>query len=144
MPSDYANELMGRVGLDTTEWKKGITDLNAGIKKIETSFQATAALMDDWSGSSEGLGKRIDSLNDKLELQKKKLEILKKAYEEEVAQNGASSAAAEELAKKMGVDPAALKKTIDEFNSGVDAKKDKLGKKLYNFYLHQMNKDISF
>ena len=23
-------------------------------------------------------------------------------------------------------------------------KKDKLGKKLYNFYLHQMNKDISF
>lgn len=34
----------------------------------------------------------------------------------------------EELAKKMGVDPAALKKTIDEFNSGVDAKKDKLGK----------------
>lgn len=113
MPSDYANELMGRVGLDTTEWKKGITDLNAGIKKIETSFQATAALMDDWSGSSEGLGKRIDSLNDKLELQKKKLEILKKAYEEEVAQNGASSEAAEELAKKMYYAQSEIQRTRD-------------------------------
>lgn len=123
MPSDYANELMGRVGLDTTEWKKGITDLNAGIKKIETSFQATAALMDDWSGSSEGLGKRIDSLNDKLELQKKKLEILKKAYEEEVAQNGASSKAAVELAKKMYQTQGEIERTrqnIEKYGKSLD------------------------
>ncbi|MEE0840756.1 MAG: hypothetical protein U0L72_09495, partial [Acutalibacteraceae bacterium] len=76
MPSDYANDLMARVGLDTTEWKKGITDLNAGIKHIETGFQATAALMDDWGNSSEGLKKRIETLNDKLALQKQKLDIL--------------------------------------------------------------------
>lgn len=124
LPSDYANELMGRVGLDTTEWKKGITDLNAGIKKIETSFQASAALMDDWSGSSEGLGKRIDSLNDKLELQKKKLEILKKAYEEEIAQNGASSAAAEELAKKMYQTQGEIERTrqnIEKYGKSLDS-----------------------
>ena len=34
----------------------------------------------------------------------------------------------EELAEKMGLDPKALKATIDEFNAGVDAKHDKLGK----------------
>ena len=34
----------------------------------------------------------------------------------------------EELAKKMGVDPKTFRATIDEFNAGVDAKKDKLGK----------------
>lgn len=101
MPSEYANDLMARVGLDTTEWKKGITDLNAGIKHIETGFQATAALMDDWSNSSDGLKKRIESLNDKLALQKQKLDILKKAYDEEVQANGESSKAAQELAKKM-------------------------------------------
>lgn len=101
MPSDYANDLMARVGLDTTEWKKGITDLNAGIKHIETGFQATAALMDDWGNSSEGLKKRIETLNDKLALQKQKLDILKKAYDEEVAANGEGSKAAEELGKKM-------------------------------------------
>ena len=113
LPSDYANELMAKVGLDTTEWKKGITDLNAGIKKIETSFQASAALMDDWSGSSEGLGKRIDSLNDKLELQKKKLEILIKAYEDEVAQNGAASEAAKSLAEKMFKAQSEIQRTRD-------------------------------
>lgn len=143
LPSDYANELMAKVGLDTTEWKKGITDLNAGIKKIETSFQASAALMDDWSGSSEGLGKRIDSLNDKLELQKKKLEILKKAYEEEVAQNGASSKAAEELAKKMYYAQSEIQRTrdsIEKYGKSLDdvtnktkaqiKKAEELGKKL--------------
>ena len=128
MPSDYANELMAKVGLDTTEWKKGITDLNAGIKKIETSFQASAALMDDWSGSSEGLGKRLDSLNDKLELQKKKLDILRKAYEDEVAQNGASSKAAEELAKKMYQVQGEISKTqsnIEKYGKALDDVTDK-------------------
>lgn len=35
----------------------------------------------------------------------------------------------EELAGKMKVDPAVLRKTIDDFNAGVDAQKDALGKK---------------
>ena len=123
MPSDYANELMAKVGLDTTEWKKGITDLNAGIKKIETSFQASAALMDDWSGSSEGLGKRLDSLNDKLELQKKKLDILRKAYEDEVAQNGAASEAAKSLAEKMFKAQGEIERTrrdIEKYGKSLD------------------------
>lgn len=34
----------------------------------------------------------------------------------------------EELAKKMGVDAKVLRKTIDDFNAGVDAQKDALGK----------------
>lgn len=139
MPSEYANDLMARVGLDTTEWKKGITDLNAGIKHIETGFQATAALMDDWGNSSEGLKKRVESLNDKLALQKQKLDILKKAYEEEVAANGEGSKAAEELAKKMY----AAKNEIDRTKASVDlySKKlddmavisDKTAQKLENF-----------
>ena len=122
MPSEYANDLMARVGLDTTDWKKGITDLNAGIKHIETGFQATAALMDDWGNSSEGLKKRVESLNDKLALQKQKLDILKKAYEEEVAANGEGSKAAEELAKKMY----AAKNEIDRTKASVDLYSKKL------------------
>ena len=34
----------------------------------------------------------------------------------------------EDLAKQMGLEPAALKKTVDEYNSYVDSKKDPLGK----------------
>lgn len=120
MPSDYANDLMARVGLDTTEWKKGITDLNAGLKHIETGFQASAAMMDDWSNNSDGLRKRIDTLNDKLAIQKQKLEILKKAYEEEVAANGESSKAAEELAKKMYATQNEIKRTQSNIKSYTD------------------------
>lgn len=101
MSSDYANELSSKVGLDVTDWKKGITELTAGVKKIETSFQASAALMDNWSGSSEGLKSRIESLNSELTLQKKKLEILKAAYEDVVEKEGAASEAAKSLAAKM-------------------------------------------
>ncbi len=101
MPSEYANELMGRVGLDTTDWKKGINELNAGIKHIETGFQATAALMDDWSHSSDGLKKRVSSLNDILAMQKQKLDMLLKAYDEEVAKSGEMSNASKNLASKM-------------------------------------------
>lgn len=114
MPSDYANELSSKVGLDVTEWKKGITELNAGTKKIETSFQASAALMDDWSNSSEGLKKRIESLNDELVLQKKKLEILKNAYDDVVEKEGATSKAAQDLAKKMFQAQGDIKKTTDK------------------------------
>lgn len=120
MPSEYANDLMARVGLDTTEWKKGITDLNAGIKHIETGFQASAALMDDWSNNSDGLRKRIETLNDKLALQQYKLEKLKKAYEEEVAQNGESSKAADELAKKMYAAQNEIKRTESSIGTFTD------------------------
>lgn len=101
MPSDYVNELTSKVGLDVTEWKKGITELTAGVKKIETSFQASAALMNNWSSSSDGLKSRIKSLNDELTLQKKKLEILKNAYNDVVEKEGATSKAAESLASQM-------------------------------------------
>lgn len=124
MPSEYANELMGRVGLDTTDWKKGITELNAGIKHIETGFQVTAALMDDWSHNSDGLKKRVDTLNDKLALQKQKLDLLTKAYNEEVAANGASSKAAENLAKKMYATKAEIEKTKESLNYYAQAEKD--------------------
>lgn len=40
----------------------------------------------------------------------------------------------EELAKKMGLPPAALKATVDEFNAGVKAGKDKLGKYQRNLF----------
>lgn len=139
MPSEYANDLMARVGLDTTEWKKGITDLNAGIKHIETGFQASAALMDDWSNSSEGLGKRVESLNDKLALQKQKLEKLKKAYDEEVAANGAASKAAESLAAKMFTCQNEIKRTesdIDKYTSKLESlatTSDKVASRLDSF-----------
>ena len=128
MPSDYVNELTSKVGLDVTEWKKGITELTAGVKKIETSFQASAALMDNWSGSSEGLKSRIESLNGALTLQKKKLEILKSAYEDVVEKEGATSNAAKSLAAQMFKAREDIEKTTDKLKYYTEAEQKVIDK----------------
>jgi phage-related protein/uncharacterized coiled-coil DUF342 family protein len=99
MPGE--NDLSGKVGLDTTGFKKGITELNAQVRSIETGFRASAAVMDDWSSTSGGLTSRIDSLNQKLDLQKQKLSILNDEYQKTVKEQGANSSAAQSLANQM-------------------------------------------
>ena len=101
MSFDNDNNLSATVGMDTTDFKSGVTELNAQIKHIERSFQATAAVMDDWGNSSDGLKKRVTSLGDKISLQKKKLELLNSEYQKTVKEQGENSAAAESLAQKM-------------------------------------------
>lgn len=128
MSSDYANELSSKVGLDVTDWKKGITELTAGVKKIETSFQASAALMDNWSGSSEGLKSRIESLNSELTLQKKKLEILKAAYEDVVEKEGATSKAAKSLAAQMFNARGDIEKTTEKLKYYTEAEQKVIDK----------------
>ena len=128
MSSDYANELSSKVGLDVTDWKKGVTELTAGVKKIETSFQASAALMDNWSGSSEGLKSRIESLNSELTLQKKKLEILKAAYEDVVEKEGATSKAAKSLAAQMFNVRGDIEKTTEKLKYYTEAEQKVIDK----------------
>ena len=95
------NDLTGRVGLDTTAFKTGISDLNSSIKSIETSFRASAAVMDNWSGNTAGLQGRVDSLSEKLTLQKQKLSTLNEEYQKTVQAQGADSTAAQSLANQM-------------------------------------------
>lgn len=128
MSSDYANELSSKVGLDVTDWKKGVTELTAGVKKIETSFQASAALIDNWSGSSEGLKSRIESLNSELTLQKKKLEILKAAYENVVEKEGATSKAAKSLAAQMFNVRGDIEKTTEKLKYYTEAEQKVIDK----------------
>jgi hypothetical protein len=95
------NDLKSSVGMDTTAFKAGVTELNAQIKSIETGFRASAAVMGDWSNTSNGLGERTTSLSDKLTLQKQKLEILNAEYQKAVTEQGATSKAAASLANQM-------------------------------------------
>ena len=95
------NELSGKVGLDTTGFKAGVSELNAQIRSIETGFRASAAVMGDWSSKSDGLKQRTDSLSDKLHLQKQKLSLLNQEYKKAVTEQGANSKAAQSLANQM-------------------------------------------
>ena len=74
MPND--NDLSGRVGLDTTDFKKGVTELNAQMRSIETSFRASATIMGEWGTKSDGLKLRTDSLNEKIDTSETKIKYI--------------------------------------------------------------------
>ena len=99
MPNE--NDLSGKVGLDTTAFKTGVTELVAQMKSVETSFRASAAVMGNWSNSTQGLSERVTSLESKLKLQKQALSTLNSEYQKAVAEQGADSKSAQSLANQM-------------------------------------------
>jgi len=94
-------ELGGKVSLDVTDWKTGIAELNRATRVIESGFRAAAAGMDDWAKSADGLEKRIESLTKEMELQEKKVGLLRKEYERIAEEKGKDSRAAQELLIKL-------------------------------------------
>jgi phage-related protein len=95
------NNLGSSVGLDVTAFKAGVMELTNQMKSIETSFRASAAVMGNWSSSTQGLSERVSSLQDKLSLQRKALDTLNSAYEKTVSEQGAGSKSAQSLANQM-------------------------------------------
>ena len=129
--SENENELGGKVGLDVTGFKAGITELNRQVRVIESGFKATAAGMADWGSETEGLKARISSLTQITELQRKKVASLTAEYEKVAAKEGANSKAAQELEVWINKETAALNKNQQELQQNVKAL-DNLGKESDN------------
>src|SRR3989337_1048148 len=103
-------DLSGKVGLDVTDFKAGIAELNRDIRVIESGFRATAAGMGDWSKSATGLETRIKALNSEIDVQQKKVTALQGEYQRVAAEKGENSRAAEELKIKLNKENEALGK----------------------------------
>ncbi|MEA4919386.1 MAG: phage tail tape measure protein [Clostridiaceae bacterium] len=99
MPGE--NDISGKVGLDYSDFQRGVSALNQQIKNVEVSFRGSAATMDDWSSTSEGLQLRIDSLNEKMTLQKTKLKALTDEFSLLSNSEGDHSKEQEQLAGQM-------------------------------------------
>ena len=67
-------------GIDVTDLKAGLKTANALIRESESEFRKAAAGMEDWTKSQEGLEAKITSLNKISDLQRQKVEALKKEY----------------------------------------------------------------
>jgi len=132
------NDLSGKVGLDTTNFKQGISDLNRQIRVIDTGFKAAAAGMEDWGASSDGLHAKIKSLNEITDLQKKKIAGLTDEYKRIAAEKGADSKAAQDMQVWINKENAALNKNelelkncssaLDNFGKETDQATEKTGK----------------
>lgn len=106
--------ISGKVGLDTTDFKTALSELNRDIRVIESGFKATAAALGDWGNSIDGLEARIGALNGEIGIQQKKIEALREEYQRVAAEKGETSRAAEELKIKLNRETEALNKMQTE------------------------------
>lgn len=121
-----AEERLGAsFSIDTSSLKTGLAQANRLIRESESEFKSAAAGMDDWSESQEGLEARIKHLNNAQDLQKKKVEALKKEYKRLVDEGmDETSKAAVEFRTNINKEQAALNKTEKELKEQTDALKD--------------------
>lgn len=111
----------GKVGLDVTDFKTALSEMNRDIRVIESAFKASVSGLDDWSKSASGLEQRISALNGQIDIQKEKVGALQQEYERVASEQGDSSRAAEEMAIKLNKEVEALGKMQRELNLSEEA-----------------------
>jgi hypothetical protein len=115
MPNS-ANDLSGRVGLDTTDFKTGMSAMNRELRVLESSFRASAAGLGDWAKDASGLEMRVKSLNSQIDIQKQKVGALTSEYQRVAAESGNNSRAAQELQIKLNKETETLGKMESELS----------------------------
>lgn len=117
------NERIGAsFNIDITDLKAGLAQANRLIKESESEFRAAAAGMDDWSDSEEGLRKKIKSLEEVTDLQRKKVDALTQEYESLISDGlDPASRQATELRTKINNERTALAKNEKELKNQRDA-----------------------
>ena len=109
-----SSDINGKIGLDVTNFKTGISELNRQIKVIDSGFRAAAAGLGSWGESADGLKTRITSLNQIIDIQKKKIESLGSEYKKIAAEKGADSKAAQDMQIRINKETEALNKNENE------------------------------
>lgn len=120
------NNLSGKVGLDTTEFKTGITELNRQVRVIESGFRAASAGLGNWGKSASGLELRIEALTKEMGIQEQKVEATRREYERIAKEKGENSRAAQELQIKLNRENETLGKMQSELRQ-TNEKLDEMG-----------------
>lgn len=102
------NRITGSVGLDISDFKANVTQLNRQIELVRTGFQAAGDGTAEFGKSQEGLQAKIKALTETTELQRKKIENLDTQRKKVIATEGENSKAAENLTIKINKETAAL------------------------------------
>lgn len=112
-----AENLGASFTIDVSQLKKGLQTANKLIRESESQFKAAAAGMQDWTKSQEGLEKKLQSLNEIADLQKKKVEALKSEYNRLISEGlDPSSDRAITLRTQINRETEALENSRSEIN----------------------------
>lgn len=120
------NDLSGRLGLDSSDFKTQLTTLNRELRVMESSFRASAASLGDWANNASGLEMRIKSLTGQMEVQAEKVNRLRAEYARVAKEQGESSRGAQELLIKLNKETETLNKMDNELRQAKTSL-DKMG-----------------
>jgi len=114
---EAAEKLSGKIGIDTTDFKTGLSAANRELRVLESGFKASAASLGDWTQSATGLELRIKSLTSQIDVQRLKVAAVREEYERLKAQNGENSRAAQDAEIKLNNETASLAKMENELST---------------------------
>lgn len=113
-----------KLTLDISDLKKNIAEANRQIKLANAQFKATAATMDDWTKSADGLSAKIAQTKKVIESQKTILASYEKELENIVATTGEESAQAQNMRIKIEEQKAKVaesEKALKNYTTQLDA-----------------------
>lgn len=91
-------EMVIKWSIDSTNFDKGVTSINRSMNVLKSEFKATDTDLKNFGSTTEQLKNKQEYLSKSMELQAKKIQTLKTAYEKSKAATGENSAATERLA----------------------------------------------
>jgi len=137
-----------KVGMlfDSQEFEQGIQRIDKQLKVLDSELKVSQSSVKNFGNTTEQLKTKASSLSEKIELQKAKVEGLRKAYEKSVETKGEDANATQNLEIKMNNATTALNKMelelqqvrnelkqqpslLDNFSKKLDS----LNSKLYSF-----------
>ncbi|WP_350342343.1 phage tail tape measure protein [Proteinivorax tanatarense] len=98
--SDIGN-LKVRVGMDSTGFQNGVSNLNRELKRVKSEFKMASAEMGKHSNELDSLRLRSDSLTKQKEIQRQKVSALEEAHKTSVQTKGEHSRATQNLEIKL-------------------------------------------
>ncbi|MCI5630155.1 MAG: phage tail tape measure protein [Clostridium sp.] len=91
-------EMVVKWSIDSTDFNKGVTSINRSMNVLKSEFKATDTNLKNFGSTTDQLKNKQDYLSKTMELQAKKIETLKNAYEKSKRETGENSSATERLA----------------------------------------------
>lgn len=115
-----ANDTTVKFRVDISELRKQIQEANRHIRLAKSEFEKSAAGLDDWTKSADGVSSKAEELTKILENQEKILEKLKAQHTLVAEAEGKNSKGAEELEIKINKQEAIVtkaRKALEKFNA---------------------------
>lgn len=112
-------DLQVKLGLDGTGFQHGISHINRQMRLVQSSFEAASLKLGKFEQSTDHLKLKVNLLTQQLQLQTKKVDALKQAFEQSAEAKGTDAKATQDLAIKLNKAQGQLSKMsyqLDEVN----------------------------